>query len=71
MISGDHSTPCSFKDHSADPVPLIICSPTCVKDDVKHFGERYAYNGGLGRIKGKHLMKLLLNELHLVEKFGA
>ncbi|MHA1204549.1 MAG: 2,3-bisphosphoglycerate-independent phosphoglycerate mutase [Candidatus Heimdallarchaeum aukensis] len=71
MISGDHSTPCSFKDHSADPVPLIVYSPTCVKDNVKYFGERYAYNGGLGRIKGKHLMKVLLNELHLVEKFGA
>ncbi len=71
MITGDHSTPCSFKDHSADPVPLLVYSKTCIRDNVSKFGERYAYSGGLHRIKGKNLMKILLNELHLIKKFGA
>ncbi|MHA1400250.1 MAG: 2,3-bisphosphoglycerate-independent phosphoglycerate mutase [Candidatus Heimdallarchaeaceae archaeon] len=71
MISGDHSTPCSFKDHSADPVPFLVYSPDCVRDDVNKFGERHVYNGGLNRIQGKNLMNILLNEMHLVKKFGA
>lgn len=70
-VCGDHSTPCSFKDHSADPVPVMITSSDCLKDEVQSFGERACYNGGLGRILGKNLMGILLNELHLVEKFGA
>jgi len=71
MIAGDHSTPCVFKDHSADPVPLLIYSPSCRKDDVKRFGERYSYKGIIGRIYGKDLMNVLLNELQLIKKFGA
>ena len=70
-VCGDHSTPCSFKDHSADPVPVMITSSDCLKDEVQSFGERACYKGGLGRILGKNLMGILLNELHLVEKFGA
>ncbi|MBA7553471.1 2,3-bisphosphoglycerate-independent phosphoglycerate mutase [subsurface metagenome] len=70
-VCGDHSTPCSFKDHSADPVPVMITSSDCLKDEVQSFGERACYKGGLGRILGKNLMGILLNELRLVEKFGA
>jgi len=71
MITGDHSTPCIFKDHSADPVPILIYSPTCRKDEVQKFGERFSYNGIIGRILGKNLMRILLNELQLLKKFGA
>ncbi len=71
MITGDHSTPCSFKDHSADPVPLIICSPDCRVDKVTKFGESYAVEGNLGHLLGKHIMGIALNELRLVHKFGA
>ena len=71
FISGDHSSPCVFKDHSADPVPLIIYSPTCRRDHVKKFGERYSYQGILGRIQGKQLLNILLNEMKLLSKYGA
>ncbi|MHA1258345.1 MAG: 2,3-bisphosphoglycerate-independent phosphoglycerate mutase, partial [Candidatus Heimdallarchaeaceae archaeon] len=71
MITGDHSSPCSFKDHSADPVPIIIYSPDCRKDDVQKYGESYAAKGSLGHILGKHIMGIALNEMRLVHKFGA
>ncbi len=71
MITGDHSTPCSFKDHSADPVPILIYSPDCRRDKVEKFGESYAVDGSLGHILGKHIMDIALNEMRLVRKFGA
>ena len=71
VITGDHSSPCSFKDHSADPVPVIVCSPDCRVDKVTKFGESYAAEGNLGHLLGKHLMGIALNELRLVHKFGA
>ena len=71
MITGDHSTPCSYKDHSADPVPVIIYSPDCRRDKVNKFGECYAIEGNLGHLLGKHIMGIALNELRLVQKFGA
>ena len=71
MITGDHSSPCSFKDHSADPVPVVIYSSDCRRDEVEKFGESYAANGSLGHILGKYLMGIALNELRLVHKFGA
>lgn len=71
MITGDHSTPCSFKDHSADPVPIVVYSPDCRRDDVEKFGESYAKEGNMGHVLGKHIMGIALNEMRLVQKFGA
>lgn len=71
FIGGDHSSPCSFKDHSADPVPFLIYSPNCRKDDVSKFGERHCAKGIIGRIKGKEVINILLNEMQLLSKFGA
>ena len=71
MITGDHSSPCSFKDHSADPVPIIIYSPDCRRDEVEKFGESHAVKGNLGHVLGKHIMGIALNEMRLVQKFGS
>jgi len=58
VITGDHSTPCRIKDHSADPVPLMIF---CNKNDqIKHFSEKDCGAGSLGRILGTDLMPILL-----------
>ncbi len=71
MITGDHSTPCVFKEHSADPVPVLIYAPNCRKDDVTEFGERYVAKGILGKFQGKNLMGILLNEMGILRKYGA
>jgi len=67
IITGDHSTPCELKDHSADPVPLLISGSCLEKDSVKEFGEKGCTNGGLGNINGRDLMSKIL---YLMTKSG-
>ncbi|MCL5090649.1 MAG: 2,3-bisphosphoglycerate-independent phosphoglycerate mutase [Patescibacteria group bacterium] len=59
-ITADHSTPCSHKDHSADPVPLLIYSPGMISDNLAKFGEKDCQQGSLGIIDGKDFMKIFL-----------
>jgi len=56
-ITGDHSTPCKLKSHSADPVPILIYGKD--KDNVQDFSEKACKKGKIGLIKGKDLMKYL------------
>jgi len=58
IITGDHSTPCSLKDHSADPVPLLVYG--LEKDSTIEFNESSCSNGKLGIINGKEIMGLIL-----------
>jgi len=69
-ITGDHSTPCTLKQHSADPVPILISGPGVRIDDVKNFGERYCAKGGLGIFSGKYLMPEILNITGRSSLFG-
>ncbi len=69
--TADHSTPVSLKDHSGDPVPLLVFGEGVRVDDVTRFDELSAAKGGLGRIVGHDLMRVLLNVANRAEKFGA
>ena len=69
--TADHSTPVSLKDHSGDPVPVVIFGEGVRVDDVSKFDELSASRGGLGRILGRDLMPILLNISNRAEKFGA
>lgn len=57
-VTGDHSTPCQLKAHSADPVPLLIYGKG--KDDTSCFGELECRKGEIGQLLGKEMLKLLL-----------
>jgi len=59
-VTADHSTPCSNKDHSPDPVPLLAWGSGVNSDSVEHFSERDCAKGGLGRMPGKKLIGMLL-----------
>ncbi len=54
IVTGDHSTPCKLKRHSADPVPVLFYDGSELK--AKHFCEKEARKGTLGRILGKDLL---------------
>lgn len=69
-ITGDHSTPCSVKDHSGDPVPLLIFGHGIRKDSVLEFDEISVMRGALN-INGIQLMNVLMNLSDRSEKFGA
>ncbi len=55
VITADHSTPCSLKTHSADPVPVLFYNGSIPKE--KKFCESEARKGKLGRILGKELLE--------------
>ncbi len=55
VITADHSTPCKLKAHSADPVPVLMYNGSIPKE--KHFSEKEARKGVLGRIMGEDLLK--------------
>ena len=59
-VTSDHSTPCSLKAHSADPVPLLISGNNFKPDSVEKFGESFCKNGSIGKIKATQLMSILI-----------
>lgn len=61
-VTADHSTPCIHKDHSADPVPLLIYRPGEPGDGTEKFGEAFCAKGSLGTVEGKDLMRLFLRQ---------
>jgi 2,3-bisphosphoglycerate-independent phosphoglycerate mutase len=71
ILCADHSTPCTIKDHSADPVPVIIRGDGVRMDDVVSFNEYSCAMGGLGRITGAGLLPIALDLINKAHKFGA
>ena len=57
MISADHSTPCVYKGHSDDPVPLLISGDMITNDDTQRFTEAEAKKGAIGLIEGAQVVK--------------
>jgi 2,3-bisphosphoglycerate-independent phosphoglycerate mutase len=55
VVTGDHSTPCKLKSHSADPVPVLFYNDSAPKE--KKFNEKEARKGILRKILGKDLLK--------------
>ncbi|MDO8646881.1 MAG: 2,3-bisphosphoglycerate-independent phosphoglycerate mutase [Candidatus Diapherotrites archaeon] len=70
-ITGDHSTPCALKKHSADPVPLLVYGPNIRVDPVTNFSERSCAHGAIGRIKGIELVPELINLAGRSKIYGA
>jgi len=71
VACGDHSTPCAIRDHSADPVPLVIRGEGVRVDRVTRFTETACAEGGLHRIPGSALMPILLDLTNRAKKYGA
>jgi 2,3-bisphosphoglycerate-independent phosphoglycerate mutase len=71
VVTADHSTPCSLRKHSADPVPICFCGLDVRSDSVAEFGERACASGGLGRMLGLEVMPEIINILGLSNLVGA
>lgn len=71
VICADHSTPCTIKDHSADPVPVVIRGEGVRIDRVTHFDEYNCAEGGLNRIRGCDLMPIIVDLVNKAHKYGA
>lgn len=70
VLTADHSTPLRLKQHSADPVPLVIFGDVRT-DDVSKYSERTCAKGGLLRICGRNLMGTILDISGKSKLFGA
>ena len=70
MITGDHSTPCTVKDHTGDPLPVLISTNGIRSDGIEEWNEISASRGSL-RITGRDVINVLLNYSDRAEKFGA
>ncbi|KYH42344.1 MAG: phosphoglycerate mutase AP superfamily, partial [Candidatus Bathyarchaeota archaeon B63] len=63
-VTADHSTPCSLKAHSDDPVPLLIAGDDIKPDGIERFSEATCRRGSLGVLKhGTELIPLLMRML--------
>lgn len=71
IVTVDHSTPVSLKDHSADPVPILMHGPGVRMDEVAHYNDLIAYKGGLNRIRGLDVMPIALDLINKTKKYGA
>jgi 2,3-bisphosphoglycerate-independent phosphoglycerate mutase len=71
VVTCDHSTPVSVRDHSADPVPVTISGADARIDGVKEFDEVSVAAGALGRIRGMDLMPIVMGMANRSRKFGA
>jgi 2,3-bisphosphoglycerate-independent phosphoglycerate mutase len=71
VVCADHSTPCSIRDHSADPVPLVICGDGVRTDDISHYDEVSCAKGGMNRISGQALMPIIGDLINRTKKYGA
>jgi 2,3-bisphosphoglycerate-independent phosphoglycerate mutase len=71
VVTADHSTPITVRDHTGDPVPILIFGEGVRRDKVHHFDEVSCASGALGRILGKDLMPILMNLCNRAEKFGS
>ena len=71
FLTADHSTPISVKNHSGDPVPILINGPEVRVDDVKEYNEYAVAKGGLCRIRGADVMNILTDLMGYAHKFGA
>lgn len=71
VLTADHSTPCAVKDHSGDPVPIVFWGDGVRTDSCVHFDERSVAMGGVHRIRGIDVMKILTQLMNVQEKFGA
>lgn len=71
VICGDHTTPCSIGEHSADPVPVVMHGEGVRADDVERFEEVACARGGLHRIRGLDLLPIALDLINRAEKYGA
>ncbi len=60
-VTADHSTPCTLKAHSADPVPVMAYCSNIKNPDKIPFDERIGNKGSLGIFYGKELIKKLLS----------
>jgi 2,3-bisphosphoglycerate-independent phosphoglycerate mutase len=56
-VTADHSTPCKLKNHSADPVPVMLYGAEEIPIKEQRFSEKACRKGTMGRMIGIDFIK--------------
>lgn len=70
-LTADHATPCAIREHSADPVPVVVSGDDVLVDGVERYGERDCARGGLLRINANEFLLTLLDFIGVTYRFGS
>jgi 2,3-bisphosphoglycerate-independent phosphoglycerate mutase len=70
IVTGDHSTPALYGEHSWHHVPTLVAS-SWPRPSADVFGESSCRGGDLGVVPGKDLMSLALAHAGRLDKYGA
>jgi 2,3-bisphosphoglycerate-independent phosphoglycerate mutase len=71
VVTADHSTPALLKGHSWHPVPFLLYSKWCRRDDVQEFSESACAHGALGVFPATDIVPLALANALKLDKYGA
>lgn len=71
VVTGDHSTPATYKGHSWHPVPFILYSSWCRGDNIEKFCERTCLEGSLGIFSSLEAMPLAMAHAGKLSRYGA
>ena len=56
VVSADHSTPCTKRAHTDDPVPLLVSGGAAPADGTSRMTEAEALSGSLGLLPGARVL---------------
>jgi 2,3-bisphosphoglycerate-independent phosphoglycerate mutase len=70
IVTGDHSSPATYGEHTWHHVPTLIAS-NWARPSAGAFGESSCRGGDLGVVPGKDLMSLALAHAARLDKYGA
>jgi 2,3-bisphosphoglycerate-independent phosphoglycerate mutase len=70
IVTGDHSTPATYREHSWHHVPVLLASDWA-RPTAKEFGESACRAGDLGLIHATDLIPLALAHAGRLVKYGA
>lgn len=71
IVTGDHSTPPSLKEHSWHPVPVAMISKNEIPDLCEKFTEREFMKGSMGIFHGTKLIQIAMANAGKLLKFRA
>lgn len=69
--TSDHSTPCSRRDHSGDPVPTFFAGADVRSMELHGFGEKYLNHGSLNNLTAQEFFLTQMDYLGVSPKLGA
>ncbi|MEM0158262.1 MAG: 2,3-bisphosphoglycerate-independent phosphoglycerate mutase [Thermoplasmataceae archaeon] len=69
-ITGDHSTPCTLKDHSGDPLPILFSFQNESRETRAQFDEVSCSKGPL-RLTSNDVLRYMMQLANRAEKYGA